>query len=387
VLLGGAANAVSAARSAGRLGLPVTVLADAPGRPPAASSRWTTAWQAPAPGAEVQSSWSAMLEQHPPAVLVPCSDNGVELLARRRADLVALGHAPAEGDDRFLLAMLDKQQTYDLADAAGIARPATQVVTDLASAADVADDLGYPCGAKPRVAHAFARLGTGSKGQVLHDRRELAAYLGPLLDAGAQMLLTEVVAGPDDAYCSYYGYRDGEGRELLQYTKRKLRQYPVRFGTGTYHLSDDVPEAAELGRRFFALSGLRGIGNVEFKRDSRDGQLKLIECNARLTAATELVRRSGIDLLELVYSGATGKAATAPTARYGLHQWVPLNDLRAARAYRRTGELSWPSWLRSLAGRQSFPLFSCSDPGPFLTAGAATGRRALRRGVRRLVRA
>lgn len=382
VLLGGRENAVSAARSAGRRGLAVQVLADTPGRPLAAGSRWASGWSAPAPREPVLDAWTAALERLPPSVVVPCSDNGVELLATRRQAVAARGHLPAEGDDAFLLAVLDKQRTYRLADAAGVPRPATREVDQLDGARAAAAELGYPCGVKPRVSHEFARLGTGLKGAVLRDDRHLVATLTPLLDAGARLILTEVVPGPDDAFCSYYGYVDAEGRELLHYTKRKLRQYPVRFGTGTYHVSEQVDDAAELGRRFFATGGLRGLGNVEFKRDARDGRLRLIECNARLTAAADLVRRSGVDLFDLVYDGALGRARPAPAPRHGLHQWLPLADVRAARDYLRAGDLTTAAWLRSLAGRQSLPVFSWSDPGPSLVAASELGRRASRRALR-----
>ena len=58
--------------------------------------------------------------------------------------------------------------------------------------------------------------------------------------------------------------------------------------------------------RLFRHVGLRGLANVEFKLDPRDGQYKLIECNARFTAANGLVAKSGIDLGRFVYCRAVG---------------------------------------------------------------------------------
>lgn len=380
MLLGGGVNVVSAARSAGRRGRAVHVLPQTPGPVPAAASRYVTSCMRLEPGDDVVARWTDELARLAPSVVVPCGDVGVELLATRRVDLRALGHLPAEGDDAFLLAMLDKQSTYELADAAGVERPATRAVDTVEQACAAAGELGYPCGLKPQVSHAFSLLGTGCKGFVVRDDGELRACLGPLLDAGARMLVTEVVPGPDDAYCSYYGYVDAAGRELLHYTKRKLRQHPVRFGSGTYHLSENVPDAATLGRQFFASAGLRGLGNVEFKRDERDGRLRLIECNPRLTAAAELVRRSGVDLTEMVYAGALGRAQPAGPVEHGRYQWLPLQDLRALAGYRREGTLTTRSWARSLVGRQTLPVFALSDPGPSMAQGVLTARRAVRRG-------
>jgi D-aspartate ligase len=356
---------VSAARSAGARGRAVHVLPESPGLPPAAASRHVSTVLRLAPGDRPEAAWERRLAALPPAVLVPCSDRGIAFLARRRHELLELGHHPAEGDDDLWLAALDKQRTYALADAAGVPRPRTVPVTSRRAAVEAGHALGWPCGAKPRSPADFRRLGLAGKGWTLPGPAAVDELLGPAITAGAELLMTEVVPGPDDAYCSYYGYVDARGRELLHVTKRKLRQFPVHFGTGTYHVTDDVPDARDLGRRFVRGSGLRGLVNVEFKRDARDGRLVLIECNVRLTAAVELLRRVGVDLPELVYQGALGQAEPVPRARpQAVHQWLPLQDLRALRQYRAAGELDVATWARSLRGRQSLPMLRWSDPGP-----------------------
>ena len=71
--------------------------------------------------------------------------------------------------------------------------------------------------------------------------------------------------------------------------------------------------------------GLRGLGNVEFKRDERDGELKLIECNHRFTAATGLLRAAGLDLPLFVYNQLTERQLP-PVERYrpGMTMWYPM---------------------------------------------------------------
>lgn len=377
VLLGGDVNAVSASRSAGRRGRQVFALPQRTGHVSVRSSRFTT-WCPELPqGAAAAEAWHTWLRKVPASVVIPLSDVGVEFIATHRKSISDRGHHPAEGDDGFLRAMLDKQATYLLADAAGVARPRTAEVANLDEAVQAASDIGYPCALKPRTSHLWTASGGQGKAVVVQDEKHLVAACAEVLAVGAQMVITEIVLGPDDAFCSYYGYRDAEGNELLHYTKRKLRQHPIHFGGGTYHRTDDVPEATEVGRRFFASAGLVGLGNVEFKRDERDGQLKLIECNPRITAAAELVRRSGVDLTEAVYAGALGRPMSVGPVVHGLHQWVPGKDLKALRDYRRAGEMSTAQWLRSMAGRQSFPLASADDPMPSLRNALVRGRRAL----------
>jgi D-aspartate ligase len=110
---------------------------------------------------------------------------------------------------------------------------------------------------------------------------------------------------------------------------------------------------------------LRGLGNVEFKRDARDGRLKLIECNHRFTAATGLMHAAGLDLPLFVYNKLTDRPLP-PVDEYrpGMTMRYPMRDLRAFAAYRRHGEISWLPWLRSIMRRHHYPVASLSDPRP-----------------------
>jgi D-aspartate ligase len=366
VLLGASANAVSAARSIGGRGVEVTVLSDGRVSGPACFSRYVRASLPPAPG-EIQEHWLRWLSSAAPSVLMPCCDDGLEMLARHRPELEGLGHLVPLASDEVVLALLDKTRTYELAEAAGVATPTTVAVSSPGDLEAAADLIGFPCALKPRESHRWARTHKG-KVIVAEDRTALVREGTALLGEGLSMLVTEIIPGPDWALCSYYTWMDENGEPTFNFTKRKLRQLPVSFGTGTYHVTAWDPEVAEEGLLLFTKLGLRGVGNVEFKRDARDGRLVLIECNLRLTAANELVRRSGIDLAWFVYCRTVGlPEPDVSSFRDGVYQWLPSRDLLALRDYRREGVLSVGGWARSLAHRQTFALFSWSDPRPAVT--------------------
>ena len=103
------------------------------------------------------------------------------------------------------------------------------------------------------------------------------------------------------------------------------------------------PEVAELGLRFCQSVGLRGLLNVEFKRDSRDGELKLIECNHRFTASTALHLAAGLNV-RAVHLQPPARRSPLPRDRASLPRafalWYPLDDLRAFKDYRRVGEMT-----------------------------------------------
>ena len=193
-------------------------------------------------------------------------------------------------------------------------------------------------------------------------------------------MLVEKIEGPDSLLCSYYTYIDADGEPTYHFTKRIIRRFPVNMGDACYHVTDWNPEVAELALAFFRHVGLRGVANVEFKRDRRDGRLKLIECNARFTAANCLVTAAGLDLARDVYLRIVGEPFSLPSDyRKGLRLWQPSNDVRAFLDLRRRGELGLPGWVASLAHRQTFAFFRWDDPRPAIVR--ATGR--ITRGVGR----
>jgi predicted ATP-grasp superfamily ATP-dependent carboligase len=384
VVLGGAVNALSVARSLWRSGVAVDLLADGRTTSIARHSRACRRYLAPSDGEAVAEEWMTwLLNESAPAVLLPCGDEGVEFLARRRDELEAAGHLPIEAHDQASLDMLDKARAYELARSAEIPAPQTITISTLAELEDL--DFTFPCGIKPLHSHLFARhFDTAAKGLAVATAEQARRVLSPILRAGHPMLLTEVIPGPDDQYRSYYTYIDGHGEPLLHFTKRKLRQYPTHFGLGSYHLTEWNAEAARLGLQFARAAGLRGLVSVEFKRDERDGRLKLIECNPRFTMANEQVRAAGIDLALLAYNRLVGLPLPAVDSFTDhLGAWFPLDDLRALREYRRQGELTTAAWLKTLAHRQAPLTFSWRDPKPSSVIWREQGRLLARKVLRR----
>lgn len=382
VILGGGANAVSVARSLGRAGVPVFALCE-PGAP-VRHSRFCRAVDVP--GGE--DAWAGFLlgpasDPLRGAAVLSCSDAGIELIARHR-EALAGRFLLDDSNPAAQLAMLNKLDTYQAALEAGVPTPAFWVASPGPGGGldAVADAAEFPLIVKPRLSHVFEGR-TGRKLFVVHDRDALADAVAAVAATGTDSLVVEMIPGPDDRLCSYYTYLDDESRPMFHFTKRIIRRYPALRGTACYHVTGHVPGAAELGERLFRHVGLRGLANVEFKLDARDGRLKLIECNARFTASNALVARSGPDLALFVYNRLTGRPLP-PTDRFraGARLWDPVRDFQAYRELRRSGGPTFGGWLASVCHPQSFPYFEWSDPLPALARLAGPARRRFgRRGA------
>jgi D-aspartate ligase len=383
VLLGGDATAVPVARSLGRAGIPVHALGRS--SDPVRRSRHVVEFIEVGSGEDVQERYlDWLMGSVAPSVVLPCADEGLELVARSRDALHERGHVAIEADDQKLLDVLDKERTHELAVEHGIPVPRTTNVRNADELRQAVEGIGFPCALKPLHAHEFRRIFDG-KGFVADTWGDLEEFFRLTEQAGVEMLVTEMVRGPD-RYHSGYCYLDEHGESLLTFTKQKLRQYPITFGAGVYHVMDWNDEVAELTLRFCRAVGLRGLINVEYKRDSRDGQLMLIEANHRFTASTALHLAAGLDVPLFVYNRLTGRPLPHVGRPYkeGATLWYPLDDFRAFKEYRRRGEMTTFEYVRSIARPQSFSVASVSDPGPLLLALKPRVRGLWRRIRRRL---
>ncbi len=380
IVLGGEHIGLSVARSLAARDIAVYALGHRDD--PLRHSRRRTSFVEVGGGAELAERSLEWLRTGPGAgVLMPCADEALELIARHRDELADLGYIPIEANDEVLLAMLDKERTNELARSVGVECPRTVAVDTVEEALAAASEIGYPCALKPRRSHEFAHVfGAANKAFAAAGDADLEQAMRRTLELGLSMQLTEIIPGPDDSYCSLFTYLDEGRAPLLQVTKRKLRQFPNTFGMGSYHVTAWVPDAAEEGLRFLQGIGARGLANVEFKRDSRDGRLKLIECNHRFVATNEHLRACGCDLAWFTYCRLTGTPVQPPRFYHrGVGYWYPLRDFRAFRGYRRSGALTWRAWLKSLRRPLVFPLASRDDPMPSIVAAWRHARRLGRR--------
>lgn len=371
-------------RSLGRAGVPVIALGQA--GDPIQSSRYCTRFIEVEGGPGAGRRWlDALLHRTPPGVLMPVSDDGVEVVLRNEPSLTKLGFVPFEADREAILTALDKGRCYDVATKAGVAVPRSALLRRPEDLEPALEQIDFPCGLKPLEGHLF-RAETGSYEKVIPvaGRSELIALADPWLQAGLQFMLTEIVPGDDDQLYSLLTYLDGSGEPLFEFTTRKLRQDPPHFGVGCYFLHEEHPAVTAAALRFLRACGYRGIAQIEFKRDARSGEFKLIECNPRIALPIALTTASGLDVPLFIYRRLLG--ATGPelkVLRPGLRLWHPLPDFRSARQLRREGELTRLQWVRSLLHRQRLTVWARDDPWPSIVNYAQALSAALRRRIRR----
>jgi D-aspartate ligase len=311
------------------------------------------------------------------SVLLAGGDDELEIMALNRETLkerfrLDLSNPVAQ------LKMLDKLATYNAAKEAGVATPLFWQVRSEEDIHRLRDELVYPLIVKPKLSHVFQKKFKVKFFVADNFDRLLEAYR-VAESAEVETLLVEKIPGPDSKCCSYYTYVDEEGNALFDFTKRIIRRYPINMGMASYHITDRVDQVRELSLKLFRQVGLQGLANAEFKYDDRDGQLKLIECNARFTAGNSLVAKAGFDLGNFVYNRIVGISQPPLTDfKTGMRLWDPLRDWRAFLELRKRGELTFMQWVASVMHPSTISYFSLRDPLPSIFRLCKTAKIILR---------
>ena len=197
-----------------------------------------------------------------------------------------------------------KRSQLVAAERAGIAVPRWVAPGSAAEAQDAARELGYPVLVKPSSTEGFKRR-FGRQAFRCENEAELERAYAEA--AEYDPLVQEVVPGGDEALHSLGSYLAADGAPLGLFCGRKLRQTPPGVGTCRVGEAVWVEEVVEQGLALLRALEHRGLSQVEFKRDPRDGTLRLMEVNPRLWQWHGLAAACGVDLPRIAYDDLTGE--------------------------------------------------------------------------------
>lgn len=280
--------------------------------------------------------------QAEPPVLYYEGDGGLLFVSRRREDLS--GHFRFVVPDRDLVeTLLDKARFYEVAKELGFPI-APYSWHQRGSDALELPELAFPFVARP-VARKGERIAGFGKAKAVLVRsetewREKSATFQAL---GVDLIFQELISGPESAIESYQAYVSGDGRLICDFTGRILRTIPREFGHSTAIVTTASKDTLALGRSILEKLDLRGVAEIEFKRDE-DGKLFLLEVNPRFNLWHDVGAVSGVNIPAIVYADLTGSPRPRfGTARSNVRWCRPFADFRAAR---RDGE-AVSSWIRT----------------------------------------
>ncbi|MGI5131342.1 hypothetical protein ACQEVB_31370 [Pseudonocardia sp. CA-107938] len=295
-------------------------------------------------------------------IVLSGSDAATEWLARNRAELPPQLWT-FESKDGVHLALMNKHELHRAAREAGIRTPGTWHVGSRTDLDRVHGEVDYPCIVKPALGH-LGKDAVGVGTVRVDDPRALDTAARALLDRHLDLIVTELVPGPESALEGAVTIRDRDRGYLLEYGRRKVRQWPPDYGTGSLLESADVPEMLALNRRLLDHVGFHGLSSCEAKRHAGNGRLYLIEINVRMPANFGLAQACGADGAWRLYA-ALARMPLGPVPQPRMGRKVVMHpDLLAAWHQVRTRPRSAPAVLSSWRGVRDTGVLSLRDPAP-----------------------
>src|SRR5882762_8925543 len=295
-------------------------------------------------------------------VLLPTGDEGAALVARHHKTLGEHFQLTTPPWDELQWSY-DKRLTYRLADRVGVDRPWTLYPANGEQVA--ASECPYPVILKPAYSRSYNRF-TASKAWRIDDREQLLARYEEaktLVDPGA-LMIQELIPGGGESQFSYTALCKG-GRPIASLTARRARQIPMDFGRASTFVEtvDDQTTSATAVRLIETLR-YTGIVEVEFKRDPRDGKLKLLDINPRVWGWHSLCGPAGVDYPYLLWLLTIGEPIPATKAAVGV-RWLRMStDAPTAIREILRGRLSLRDYLRSIRSPRSTAIYASDDPLP-----------------------
>ena len=210
-------------------------------------------------------------------------------------------------------------------------------------------------------------LRSGAGKTIARDATELLDSYDRWCRSGyGDVLLQEYIPGGADSVWMFNGYFNSSSDCLVGFTGQKLRQYPPDTGQTSLGLCVWNDVVAETTKTFFKEIGYRGIVDMGYRYDARDGRYKLLDVNPRLGAAFRLfLGTNGMDVARAQYLDLTGQPVPATTPREGRKWLVENYDLASCAKYRRDGRLSTRAWLQSFKRVEEAAWLAVDDPAPF----------------------
>jgi predicted ATP-grasp superfamily ATP-dependent carboligase len=267
-------------------------------------------------------------------------------------------------------ALATKEQQYALAAQHGLPIPSTTYIQSRADLEGFVSNARFPCLIKPRHQREWDALPEGNplRGLKLITAESAEVLLASYAHTEAlrpEVVAQEIIAGGDDAkYCYLSVYGTG-GRRLGHTVVHELRAHPVLFGSGSMVEPVVDEEIATLCDNFLRGVGYVGICEIEVKRDTRDGVVRLIEANPRYSVTADASVYAGVDIGWLHYLDLIGQPVEPMGATHlGYRHVVLRRDIPALPRYVDRGLLTWGDIRRSYRGKLAYFDFDRKDWRP-----------------------
>jgi D-aspartate ligase len=300
-------GALAVARTLGRQGVPVyAVIEDA--LVPLATSRYLTrafVWErCPADAESFVKAMSSIGESIArPTIVFPMDDLSAVFVAENAAKLARWFVVPRV-PQQLPLQLASKARLHALCAQIGIPCARSIVPNSFDDVKAFAEGASFPLIVK--TAEQWLPVNNMFCAKAIQTREELFHLCRNHNYEGAQRLILQEYIPGDDWIC--HGYYNFEKNISVTFTGKKLRGYPPDAGSTSLGLSVDNEELRCVSERLLKSVAYSGIIDMDWRRDQRDGQYKLLDCNPRVGQNFRMFENeAGIDVVRAQHLDLSGR--------------------------------------------------------------------------------
>jgi len=165
-----------------------------------------------------------------------------------------------------------------------------------------------------------------------------------------------------------------------------VRQCPIHIGCASLGECRTFPAVARITEQFMKKIGYRGILDIGYRLDPRDGRYKVLDINPRVGQAFRIfVGQNGLDVCQALYLDLTGQPVPPTQPREG-RRWIieDYDFIFSVPAYFAEHSLSIRKWLHSFKRLEEAAWFNLRDPAPFIALVGHYFNRVLKRVASRI---
>ena len=296
-----------------------------------------------------------------PVILLPTDDEAAIFAAEHTDELRACFLLP-QVSSALPRALASKRDLYQLCIGHGVPAPRTAFARSFGETIALADQIRYPVVIKN--SEPWSRLSSPAVASTtIFCAAEELLRLKYTWPANSEVIIQEYI--PDDAAEDWivHVYCGSDSNPVVAFTGRKYQSWPPRAGVTTAATVLRNDKLLDMATGFCRAVGFKGIADMDWRFDSRDGQYKLVDFNPRFGANFRLfVTKNDIDVVRALHLDLTGRAVPQAPPVFG--RKFRLENLNwASRLFGGTISQNETATKQS---KTEYAWLAADDPLPFL---------------------
>lgn len=248
------------------------------------------------------------LKEKEPDVFIATSEALLLVLSEIRDEIIqyTIPNFP-KGD--VLLSTFNKASVLKIAQNIGIQIPQTKFVEDLDDLKAIKKEIKYPAIIKPRFSAYYDGTKISSARRTVCFNQE--DFTKKYLEIHSKVpfpLIQEIIPEQGRGGTGIFFLLSQESKPLAVFShERLLETHPLGGSSVIAKSIKPNPQLLEKSGELLRELGVHGVAMVEFKKDPRDGVLKLMEINGRFWGSLPLAVASGVDFPYLLFQYLVGE--------------------------------------------------------------------------------